>query len=191
MLSYRKGNLIILIALSFISGICIAMYRVTHWTGADAVIKNGAWMGQNLNDVGDDRLLTARIAVAALFALRSEEVIYLVANADDEGKPLDAQHEYVIKGTPMDARYWSITLYGEDYFLVPNEANRFSFNMMNLHYEKDSSFVIKISADADDGNWLPAGEKGNFYLALRLYHPQKDLVENIETVKLPVIQRVK
>jgi hypothetical protein len=181
---------IIIVLIGFLLGSGIALYRITHWKGKDATIKNGSWNGQKLDNVGKNPLLTARIAVAALFALRPDETIYLVAKDDTEGQLLSGNHDYIVTGVPMAARYWSITMYGEDYFLVPNEVNRFNYNMMSLQYESDSSFSFHISPTKKEGNWLPSGENHNFYLTLRLYHPDEELVNTIETANLPIIKRV-
>ena len=186
----RYSRHILLILFGLLTGGSIALFRVTHWTGSDATIVNGSWRGRNLTDVGKNQLLTARVAVAVLYALRSDEALYLIAREDDQGRPLSAEHDYVINGAPIASRYWSITMYGDDYFLIPNEINRFSFNMRNLHYESDSSFTIHVSSKRKEGNWLPSEGKGRFYLALRLYHPEKELHENIAGANLPSIIRL-
>lgn len=148
-------------------------------------------MGHNLSEVGTSQLLTARIAVAALFALNPKEVIYLVAKDDSDGNELSSENEYVIRGVPLDARYWSITFYNHDYFLIPNEDNRFSYNLHNVKYESDSSFVINISSQRKEHNWLPSGNDGQFYLAIRMYHPGASVYNNLETIQLPTIEKVK
>lgn len=185
----QKSSLILLILIGLLSGWGIAYYRIHHWTGKDATIENGCWRGQNLAEVGTNQLLTARIAVATLYALNPSEVIYLVANSDSKGEELSSENDYVIKGIPLDARYWSITLYAEDYFLVPNEADKFSYNLHNVRYESDSSFVINISSLKKEHNWLPSGDKGKFYLTIRMYHPQEHVYKDIQSVQLPTIEK--
>ena len=187
----KKSTFILLILIGLLCGWGIAYYRIHHWTGKDATIQNGCWKGNNLAEVGKNQLLTARIAAATLYALNPSEVIYLVAKEDSKGEKLSSENDYVIKGTPLDARYWSITLYGEDYFLVPNETNRFSYNLHNVKYESNSSFVINISSLKKEHNWLPSGDKGKFYLTIRMYHPQEHVYKNIESVQLPIIEKVK
>ncbi len=187
----RYSRLIFLAFFGLLTGISVAIFRITHWTGGNAIIKNGPWRGHDLSEVGKDNLLTARIAVAALFALRPDESLYLIAREDDEGMPLSSNDDYIITGIPLASRYWSITIYGEDYFLIPNEEGRFNFNMSNLKYESDSSFAIQVSSGRKPGNWLPSGLEGKFYLALRLYHPEKELRENIGTVQLPSIKKIR
>lgn len=181
---------ILLICLAMILGSGVAIYRIANWSKEDATIVNGVWQANREMDLGNDKLLTARVAFAALFALKPSEVIYMIADRDNEGKPLSSKNNYIVTGQPIDSRYWSITLYGNDYFLVPNLADRFSFNMANVHYEQDSSFTIKISSKPEKGNWLPSGEENRFYLLLRMYHPSPAVYENIEKINLPDIQRV-
>lgn len=187
----KKSTVLLLIIIGLLVGSGIAYYRIHHWTGKDATIVNGPWQGNNLADVGKNPLLTARIAVATLYALNPSEVIYLVAQKDSKGEELNAENDYVIKGIPLDARYWSITLYGDDYFLVPNEADKFSYNLHNVKYESDSSFVINISSLKKEHNWLPSGKSGKFYLTIRMYHPQEHVYKDIEKVQLPTIEKVK
>jgi len=186
----RHSRTLLLLLFGLLTGASIAIYRITHWTDSDAAIVNGSWRGHNLSNVGDNRLLTARVAVSVLYALRQDEALYLIARQDSEGRLLSSGHDYLITGVPIASRYWSITIYGDDYFLIPNEAGRYNFNKMNLHYQSDSSFTIHVSSQPKDGNWLPSGKTGVFCLALRLYHPEKELYENIQSAKLPVIQRV-
>ncbi|HXH18499.1 MAG TPA: DUF1214 domain-containing protein [Chitinophagales bacterium] len=186
----RHSRTLLLILFGLLTGSSIAIFRITHWTGSDATIVNGPWQGHYLTDVGKGRLLTARIAVSMLYALRQDETLYLIARNDDEGRPLSSEHDYVIKGAPLAARYWSITLYGSDYFLQPNKLNRYNYNMASLKYEPDSAFAIHVSMNEKKSNWLPVGREGRFCLALRLYHPEKELYDNIRTVQLPSIQRL-
>lgn len=186
----KKTPLILLILLGIVLGSVIAIYRITHWDGKDATIKNGCWRGTNLAHVGKNQLLTARIAVSTLYALNPSEVLYLIAKTDSDGEELNSKNDYVIKGTSLDARYWSITLYGEDYFLVPNEVNKFGYCMNNISYENDSSYVINISSQRKERNWLPCAKEENFYLTLRLYHPDESVYKNIEKIQLPTIEKV-
>ncbi len=59
--------------------------------------------------------------------------------------------------------FWSITMYGEDQFLVANEINRYSIgDRTNMKYGEDGSLVIiqHESPGADkESNWLPAPDE--------------------------------
>jgi hypothetical protein len=180
------------IVLGTVIGAGAAVYRISHWSDADATIVNGAWNANRHMEMGKDRLLTARIATAATFALDPSEAVYMVADGDSERRKFDAAYDYVIEGNAawLNARYWSITLYAPDFFLVPNDEGRFSFNMMNTTMADDGSFRIVISPQQRDGDWLPSVQEGAFYLLLRLYHPEPVFFEHLDNVPLPVITRV-
>jgi hypothetical protein len=74
---------------------------------------------------------------------------------------------------------------------VPNEADKFSYNLDNVKYETDSSFIINISSLKKEHNWLPSRKSGRFYLTIRMYHPQEHVYKDIESVQLPTIEKVK
>lgn len=184
------------IFLAVFLGLCIgsgvAVYRISHWSDADATIVNGAWNANRHMEMGKNRLLTARIATAATFALDPSEAVYMVAEGDTKERRFDAAYDYIIEGKSewLNARYWSITMYAPDFFLVPNDVDRFSFNMMNATVADDGSFRIVISPHQREGDWLPSVQEGGFYLLLRLYHPEPAFFEHLDSVPLPVITRV-
>lgn len=154
-------------------------------------IKKGAWI--TTPDVGGTnagmyvRAMTARIG---LFALNKTETIYYQADTDDEGQRLRSDCDYRIEGKDIDARWWAITMYGEDHFLIPNELNRHAFNMKNVIREKGGTYTIHISRTEKEGNWLPSGDKDQMLaLSLRCYNPEPKLYEHPEKVELPRIIR--
>lgn len=156
-----------------------APYR-NHWVGA----------GQAGN-YGKDFWLRTSVNYAGIWANVPDEVIYLVATRDADGKPLDGGNEYVMHfpsdKLPQNAvnGYWSVILVGQpDYRVVPNSLNRFNFNSNTaLTYEADGSLKIGIGAKQPAGvpepNWLPAPEGKPFSLTFRTYVP-KDVVKRGE-----------
>ena len=85
--------------------------------------------------------------------------------------------------------FWSITAYGSDEFLIPNEINRYSVNNRdNLTYNPDGSLDILLQEDQPEeammNNWLPLGTD-NFHLALRMYIPDTEKIAN--SWKIPEI----
>jgi hypothetical protein len=116
--------------------------------------------------------------------------LYYKAYTDEEGETLRGRCNYRIEGKGVDSRWWSITAYAEDNFLIPNEEKRYSWNKYNIQKEANGQFVIKLSKVRQEGNWIPLGDySGNIGLALRLYHPGKLIYKNPETSKLPKITR--
>jgi hypothetical protein len=128
------------------------------------------------------------VAADAPFALNRGETLYFNARVDDSGRRLLARCDYEIRGVPLDARWWSITAYGADNFLIPNSERRYSFTMANLRPESDGRFTIRASARKQPGNWLPLGEGGGgVSFTLRLYNPTRQIVADPRSVPLPSI----
>lgn len=172
---------------ALILGVGSALWAIRSVTQT-AWLQNGAWR-VNLA-VGSSELgMYSRAAVSygGLFAMQKSEAIYFSASTDDGGRPLQSNCDYRIQGTDFDSRWWSITLYGADYFLIPNDQDRYSYNGGNLARQSDGSYRIWISNSARQGNWIPSGNEEQLYLNLRLYNPSQSIYEQPERVKLPRI----
>jgi len=132
--------------------------------------------------------LRANIAVHGLLALSREETMYYTAASDSEGKALDGHCTYRIEGRDPPTRWWSITAYGADDFLIPNTADRYSISMNSVARRADGSFAIRLSERQAEGNWIPVAT-GPFNLTIRLYNPQASVVADPAQVLLPAIKR--
>ena len=156
------------------------------------VLRNAEWGYFASMDLAVNDLQRAFIGRIGLFALQDSEAIYFIANQDNEGKPLNADSQYLIEGQALDAAYWSITLYGEDHFLIPNEEKRFSYNQVNVQY-KDSlkgRYQIQLGGNKIMENHLPMRGKQQVNLLLRLYQPSSELYTNRVDIVLPSIKRL-
>jgi hypothetical protein len=155
-------------------------------------ISSGPWLMSSAAGGMDADLYTrAIIAVTGLFALNRSETIYFSAEVSDTHQRLRARCSYAIEGKPLDARWWSVTAYADDNFLIPNPAQRFSYNMGNLKAGSDGSFHMTAGPTEQQGNWLPTGGgSGGFSLLLRLYNPGKELLANPAMAQLPSIAQV-
>lgn len=159
--------------------------------GGTPTVSVGAWRMSALAGSADADLYTrARVAIAGLFALNASETIYFEAARDDAGHALRANCGYMLTGRKLDARWWSITAYADDLFLIPNAEKRFSYNMGNLAYGPDGGFVLTAGPVARPGNWLPTGTRGGFRLLLRLYNPAPALLAHVQTAPVPSIAQV-
>lgn len=130
---------------------------------------------------GTDYLQRALIAAIGLGANRPEDAIYPVSRNDADGHGYDGSKKYVIrfpKGlTPPVKGFWSITMYDDKFFFVPNALNRYSISpRQDLKYNKDGSLDILVQesrpAAEMESNWLPA-PAGKFILMMRLYWPSE------------------
>ena len=155
-------------------------------------IANGPWRTSLVTgSTSADMYTRAYVAVTGLFALNPSEAIYFSASVDDAGRPLRAQCSYRVEGLSVPARWWSITAYADDNFLIPNTANRFSYNMGNLDVSGGKRFSISAAPTEQPGNWLPTGTNGKgFTLLLRLYNASPETIASLRTLSLPSILRV-
>ncbi|NWG46764.1 MAG: DUF1214 domain-containing protein [Alphaproteobacteria bacterium] len=154
-------------------------------------IRNGQWTTSLVTgSKAADNLSRARIAIYGLLALDRKETVYYMTGTDDRGEPLTSDRDYVIEGQPLRARWWSITPYDMEMFLIDNEEKRSSFHMDNIEYEPDGRFRILLSGRRQARNWLPTGKAGPFCLTLRLYNPDMDYVNRPGQVVLPVVRRI-
>jgi len=156
------------------------------------------WSG-NLAIARDDQgtLLRAIVARIGLGANTKEEAIYLTKIRDANGDRLNSAHAYTIQiaqSIPV-AAYWSITLYGEDDYLIHNEAGKHAVSSFHdLHTEPDGAILIVLSKDQPDSeaNWIPLpGTAQNLTLTLRCYHPKEEMLTSIESIDFPVVQRLR
>src|SRR5215468_11543882 len=163
-----------LVALSVTLGVGSAALSI-RFASRRGAIQVGSWRASATVGGSDSGMYErAAIATHALFVLNRDETFYYRAHTDDAGADLDA-------------RWWSITAYGGDDFLIPNQERRYSFNMANLAKEPDGSFVIRASARPKPGNWLPLGGSGHVSFALRLYVPSAEISSHPERAALPSI----
>jgi len=121
-----KYLLVVVVALAL--GVGSALLVVGLVTEKD-LIRNGAWYtGLTYGSEQAGMYTRAAVAIEWLFALNRSEVIYYTVDTDDTGQLLRSSCDYRIEGSSLDpySSWWSITVYGGDNFLIPNEQNRYS-----------------------------------------------------------------
>jgi hypothetical protein len=136
----------------------------------------------------------AAVAIGGLLASTRESSIYYRLSTID-GKPLTVNCNYRIDGSDYDADWWSITVYGWDNYLLPNELQRYSYNNDNLARDASGNWTMRLSAKSQNGDWLPIGPAGgdewksfsdhDFDLLLRLYTPGTAYLKAPSTAVLP------
>jgi len=182
-----------LVLLAVILGSGVGIYNIKSGK-SDSQRTIGNWKtvdkDKDLNTA--DLLTIAQVAVYGPYALTKKEVIYLSTNTDSQGNLLDPKSDYVINGKKLDAKYWSITAYDENGFLIKNPINKYSYNLEDVKYEADStSYKINLSGTEKKENWLPINNVQKTSLIIRLYLPSEKLRENLTVETLPTIQKIK
>jgi hypothetical protein len=128
----------------------------------------------------------------------ASEAVYIQLESDN-GKPINAQHDYVVRMTadqlPPANAFWSLTLYdGEKFLFIPNERKKYSVGEnAGMKLDDKGGIEIHIAAEPPAGvpaeNWLPIQRKDlPLNPRLRVYAPD---VGKMKTWQAPKVERVK
>jgi hypothetical protein len=166
----------------------------THVKDAGSDV-NGWLFSTRTGVYGTDYLQRAFITAVGLGANRPQDAIYPTSPHDADGKPYEGVHKYVLhfdKGQmPPVKGFWSLTMYNEEFFFVPNPIHRYSISARTeLKPNADGSVDLLIQKNSPgaerESNWLPAPE-GKFILMLRFYWPEDSIING--TWKLPAVKK--
>jgi hypothetical protein len=160
--------------------------------GAQGAAKVGPW--QTPIDAGGPNrgaYLRAATALRATLALSRQEAIYFRATTDSQGHTLRGDCTYRVHGPDLPAKWWSITLYGADHYLIPNAENRYAIASVNAAADPAPSpptgFSIAISPNRQPGDWLDTGHTSRIVLLARLYLPQPAAAAAPAAIAMPAI----
>ncbi|GAA5236228.1 DUF1254 domain-containing protein [Verticiella sediminum] len=145
---------------------------------------------------GFEYVTRAATAMKGLGALVGSEALYAMSDFDGDKRPLHGSNAYVLhfpagQLPPVDA-FWSVTLYGDDFYLIDNPIKRYALGdrTKGLEYNSDGSLTLYLQHEEPRqgrSNWLPA-PAGAFYLVLRLYHPRQEILDR--SYRIPAVTRV-
>jgi hypothetical protein len=118
--------------------------------------------------------------------------------ATSDGKPMNAQHDYVIRMTkdemPPYTAFWSATLYDSAHgFFIPNKEDKYSVGQNGgMKLDASGGIEIHIAAGQPHGvpaeNWLPITRKDlGLDVIMRIYVPD---LQKMKTWKAPTAEEV-
>lgn len=165
------------------------------------IILQGEQIGQSSHDhwlgnrgVGSTRAdpwTRAIIARIGLLALNRSETIYFTRYRDGEGRAFRADCTYELTGTELPARWWSVTLYGEDDFLSLNDDGAFSIDATRTTREASGRWRARVSPSRDGRpNWISSRAADGFDLSLRLYNPTPGALADEKRIPFPTVTRL-
>jgi hypothetical protein len=182
------------IAATLFAGIALgllATWLIVLRGGMPGGVSDGPWhTNLSIGSAGGDIYTRASVAAHGLLALNRSETIYYTAFADDSGNTFNGACSYEIAGRDPDARWWSITAYASDDFLIPNAADRYSISKNAVRRERDGGFVATVGPNVAERNWIPVTANDSFSLTLRLYNPGAGVVRDPAHAPLPSIKKV-
>jgi hypothetical protein len=157
---------------------------------------NGWRIPLDLGHYGTNYEARAVVAMVGLGPNLAEDAVYPSTSVDAAGQLLSGQHRYQLRfppgALPPVKAFWSLTMYGDDHFLVANPISRYALGDRDpMRAEPDGTLDIFIQHD-DPGpdrraNWLPA-PAGGFNLIMRLYYPKPPVLDGTWTP--PPVTRV-
>lgn len=153
-------------------------------------IDDGPWHTNLLaGSVASGPYLRASVAVHGLLALDRSETIYYMAQRDSAGNALDGACAYLIVGRDPPTRWWSITAYGADDYLIPGTDGHYSVSKNSILRKDDGSFAATVSQAPAGANWI-AVRPGRFSLTLRLYNPGARVTADRAHAALPTLSKI-
>ena len=111
-----------------------------------------------------------------------------------DGKPMNAQHDYVIRmskdAMPPAGAFWSATLYDlKNGFFIPNDRKKYSVGEnAGMKLNKDGGIEIYVAAkkpeNVPEENWLPINRKDEALdIVMRIYAPDMEKLKTWNTPK--------
>ncbi len=118
--------------------------------------------------------------------------------ATSDGKPMNAQHDYMIRMTkaelPPAIAFWSATLYdAKEGFFIPNKQKKYSVGEnAGMKLNASGGIEIHIAAEQPQGvpaeNWLPiTREDLELDVIMRVYQPD---LQKMKTWNAPMAEKV-
>jgi len=135
----------------------------------------GAWThSRAAGSAAADPYTRAVIAREGLLALSAREALYFNLNEDEHGRPLSEACVYELTGRPLEARWWSVTLYARDNFLARNNDHAAAIDATRIRYGGDRLWRARIApVRGEAAHWLSSrNTHSDFSLTLRVYHPR-------------------
>jgi hypothetical protein len=123
-----------------------------------------------------------------MYVNQPEETRYFFLDVDANGKRLNGAdgNEYTVTfapgQTPPANGFWSLSMYDQHHFFIPNSISRYSLGTKNktLKSNPDGSVTIYIQARSPGAekasNWLPA-PADEFSMTIRTYWPKPEVLE--------------
>lgn len=181
---------LILIALGIALGLGLAA-RTVRGGALGTGEKIGSWTtGRDFGTADQSATTRAIVALRGLLALPASEARYYTAAVDDSGAKLASNCRYRVTGGVMPAKWWSVTLYDHEGYLVANDADVFSVGSMALPPAEQNRWTILVAPDQQAGRWLPTGgDTDPFELTLRAYLPADGGQGNMTAAQLPSIRK--
>ena len=189
---YIIYTLIIIVIAAIFTYVSIPIYKNI------VTVRNDIWT--SIPSAGDPKrsiYTRAYVSTHGLFALSKPESVYFSSEIDIEEAALDGSSCYVLSGNEIQSasiipRWWSLTVYNNDGYLVESNEKQYSYNSENVIYNSNGEFEIYLAGKPSNNisNWLKTPSEELFSVILRVYQPGEEFFSNLSRVDLPIIKKV-
>jgi hypothetical protein len=184
------GNVIMFVMVAIVGGLGTSWYMIERGNGltTHSVGAWTAWVAAGRADA--DPYTRAHFIRRGMLPVSSALALTMEAVSDGEGQRLHSSCEYLIEGDEPPGRFWSISVFDEQGRLIPNAAERYSYNSVTALRAPGGRFSIALARSARPGNWLPTGGAGRISLVLTV-EEQRDIGgQSAQAWLPPAIRRV-
>lgn len=165
-----------------------------HSGSALSTVTEGPWVSWPQSGRPDaDPYTRAHTASLGLLPINASMAVTYHARNDDSGARIHSSCDYAVEFEPIDAAWWSLTVFDDNGAAIPNAAERYAYNAATAVRDADGGASIVLARDARAGNWLPTRGAGNLTLAFTVQDPrwsQQSLDRAAPLKGMPVIRKV-
>lgn len=180
----------IALAIAFGGGIAMTRYAIRHSSGFGAITL-GPWQAYPKAQTEDaDPYARNHRARAGRLLLGSAEGLVLYASTDSNGGGLSSACTYVLSGKMPIARFWTLTATtAENAPIAGKPGLPAALNSQQVLYGNDGTVTIRVSSDAQPGNWLAVPAGLGYHLAFTLFDTPVAGSSGVIDQSMPAISR--
>ncbi|MET0258348.1 MAG: DUF1214 domain-containing protein [Methylobacterium sp.] len=181
---------LLVIAIALGLGSWSAAYVLDRFESADTLVV-GAWHADRTAGAPDaDPYSKARLARSGNLGLGLGEGVAFQARTDSQGRELRRECTYRLEGAYPPARVATLAAYDFGGGLIaPGEGRPDRLVSLDWMREDDNSAVLRVSSQAQPGNWLATAGDGGFVLALTFYDSPISTDSGAAPIAMPLIVR--
>lgn len=180
-------------------GALIAYMRLYHADGSEVFV-SGPWQTNPAAGSAEaSRTVRTRTALHIPLSLSSNEAEYFYARTDTAGQLLTSACTYRISGTPLEARWWSLTVYDpRGQLFAQNTAHSYSRNHFSQLGQSDFAVTLAsaehlaseahLDSPAEEAVIQLPRDNTDFNLLLRIYNPKGSYLNEEAASSLPAIE---
>ena len=184
------ANVIMFLLVAVIGGLGSSWYMIERGNALTTRTAGSwiAWVAAGRADA--DPYTRAHFIRRGMLPVSTALALTLEAISDSEGQRLHSSCEYAVDGEEPPGRFWSISVFDEQGRLIPNPADRYSYNSATLLRAPGGRFSIALARSARPGNWLPTGGAGRITLILTVEEQRELGGQTTRPWTPPAIRRI-